>query len=173
MQGGLAAGAGLTLGVWLPRTGIADSPRGSPGIAGTGAEGGFEPNAFVRIGSDDSVTVIVKHVEMGQGTYTGLPTVVAEELDADWSQVRVEGAPADASRYNNLLWGPMQGTGGDKTTGRAIFTQDVRLPQVAHACSVFRARRSRCWRMWAASAGVRARAIARSKATRASSARPS
>ncbi|UUZ54318.1 molybdopterin-dependent oxidoreductase [Massilia sp. H-1] len=49
---------------------------------------------------------------MGQGTYTGLATIVAEELDADWSKVRVEAAPADASRYNNLSWGPMQGTGG-------------------------------------------------------------
>src|SRR5262245_45278586 len=73
---------------------------------------GFSPNAFVRIASDNSVTVIVKHLEMGQGTYTGLPTLVAEELDADWSQVRVEGAPADAAKYNNLFWGPAQGTGG-------------------------------------------------------------
>jgi isoquinoline 1-oxidoreductase beta subunit len=73
---------------------------------------GFAANAFVRVASDNTVTVIVKHLEMGQGTYTGLPTLVAEELDADWSQVRVEGAPADAAKYNNLLWGPAQGTGG-------------------------------------------------------------
>ncbi len=58
------------------------------------------------------MTVICKHVEMGQGTHSGLATIVAEELDAAWPQVRVEGAPADATRYNNLLWGPMQGTGG-------------------------------------------------------------
>src|SRR5207237_2020567 len=69
-------------------------------------------NAFVRIGADDSVTVMAKHIEMGQGTYTGLATLVAEELDADWQHVRVEGAPADAERYNNLFWGPAQGTGG-------------------------------------------------------------
>jgi len=49
---------------------------------------------------------------MGQGTYTGLATMLAEELDADWAQVRVEGAAADAKRYNNLFWGPAQGTGG-------------------------------------------------------------
>src|SRR5690606_27985866 len=48
----------------------------------------------------------------GQGTYTGLATLVAEELDADWDQIIAEGAPADASRYNNLLMGPTQGTGG-------------------------------------------------------------
>jgi isoquinoline 1-oxidoreductase beta subunit len=72
----------------------------------------FTPNAFLRIGSDNSVTVIAKHVEMGQGAYTGIATVVAEELDADWARVRVESAPADAKRYANLVFGTMQGTGG-------------------------------------------------------------
>jgi isoquinoline 1-oxidoreductase beta subunit len=72
----------------------------------------FAPNAFLRIGADNSVTVIAKHVEMGQGAYTGIATVVAEELDADWAEVRVESAPADAKRYANLAFGTMQGTGG-------------------------------------------------------------
>ena len=83
-----------------------------PGRGWAQATKPFAPNAFLRIGADDTVTVIVKHLEMGQGTYTGLPTLVAEELDADWSQVRAEGAPADATKYNNLFWGPAQGTGG-------------------------------------------------------------
>src|ERR1700719_1637170 len=83
-------------------------------FAGTAASGtaAFTPNAFLRIGADNSVTVIAKHVEMGQGAYTGLATIVAEELDADWTQVRVESAPADATRYNNLLFGQIQGTRG-------------------------------------------------------------
>jgi isoquinoline 1-oxidoreductase beta subunit len=72
----------------------------------------FAPNAFLRIGADSSVTVIAKHVEMGQGAYTGIATIVAEELDADWSLVRVESAPADATRYANLAFGKIQGTGG-------------------------------------------------------------
>src|ERR1700719_1432583 len=72
----------------------------------------FTPNAFLRIGSDNSVTVIAKHVEMGQGAYTGIATIVAEELDADWALVRVESAPADAKRYANLAFGTIQGTGG-------------------------------------------------------------
>jgi isoquinoline 1-oxidoreductase beta subunit len=76
------------------------------------AGGTFTPNAFLRIGSDNSVTVIAKHVEMGQGAYTGIATVAAEELDADWSLVRVESAPADAKRYANLVFGTIQGTGG-------------------------------------------------------------
>ncbi|MGE5649295.1 MAG: molybdopterin cofactor-binding domain-containing protein [Bacillota bacterium] len=99
----LQGAAGLTLAVYLPNMAHA--------AAAPGAQA-FEPNAFLRIGADNTVTVISKHIEMGQGTYTGLATIVAEELDAAWRQVRVEGAPADAKRYNNLLWGPAQGTGG-------------------------------------------------------------
>ena len=70
------------------------------------------PNAFVRIAPDNTVTIVGKHIEMGQGSHTGLATILAEELDADWSQIRVEAAPADAERYNNLAFGPMQLTGG-------------------------------------------------------------
>jgi isoquinoline 1-oxidoreductase beta subunit len=106
----LKAGAGLTLGVALPD---ALAQMAGPGQGGgAAAPSALEPNAFVRVGADNTVTVTVKHLEMGQGTYTGLPTLVAEELDADWSQIRVAGAPADASRYNNLFMGTMQGTGG-------------------------------------------------------------
>ena len=113
----LKAGAGLTLGFYLPAGAAQMSGPGK--TAGAAAAGAFAPNAFVRIGTDDMVTVIVKHLEMGQGTYTGLPTLVAEELDADWAQIRVEGAPADASRYNNLFWGPAQGTGGSTATANS------------------------------------------------------
>ena len=105
----LKASGGLLLAVSLPEA-LAQSGPGRTIAASAAAP--FQPNAFVRIGADNTVTVIVKHVEMGQGTYTGLPTLVAEELDADWSQIRAEGAPADAKLYNNLLWGPAQGTGG-------------------------------------------------------------
>lgn len=70
------------------------------------------PNAFIRIGADNTVTVLVKHLDKGQGITTGLATIVAEELDADWSQMRAAFAPADHRLYNNLLWGPAQGTGG-------------------------------------------------------------
>ncbi|KQV58090.1 twin-arginine translocation pathway signal protein [Duganella sp. Root198D2] len=104
LRSAVQAAAGLTLALYLPGTQAA-----APSAA---AVPEFEPNAFVRIGTDGMVTVIAKHVEMGQGAYTGLATLVAEELDAAWSQVRVEGAPADARRYNNLAFGAFQGTGG-------------------------------------------------------------
>src|SRR5712692_4720957 len=105
----LKVSGGFTLGIFLPE---AFAQSGPGRTIGSLAGAPFTPNAFVRIGTDNTVTVIVKHLEMGQGTYTGLPTLVAEELDADWSQVRAEGAPADAARYNNLFWGAVQGTGG-------------------------------------------------------------
>ena len=109
----LQSAAGLTLAVYLPGA-VAETATAGSGLTGGRTAGGatFEPNAFVRIGTDNSVTVFAKHLEMGQGSYTGLATILAEELDAAWAQVRVEGAPADAKRYNNLLWGPSQGTGG-------------------------------------------------------------
>ena len=53
-----------------------------------------------------------KHIEFGQGPYTGIATILADELDADWSQMRAVSAPADASKYNNFAFGPVQGTGG-------------------------------------------------------------
>jgi isoquinoline 1-oxidoreductase subunit beta len=103
LKSAAATAAGLTIGFhWsgpLSRA-LADTPKD------------FVPNAFLRIAPDNSVTVISKHLEMGQGTYTGLATIVAEELDADWAQVRVESAPADASKYANLRFGTIQGTGG-------------------------------------------------------------
>ena len=85
LKSGLAAGAGLVLGVHLPVSRAQGSGAG-PGKAGDApvTGGGFEPNAFVRIGTDNKVTVIAKHLEMGQGAFTGLATLVGEELDAAW-----------------------------------------------------------------------------------------
>jgi len=74
----------------------------------------FAPNAFLRIGSDDSVTVLIAHSEMGQGIWTALPMLIAEELDADWSKIRVEHAPA-APAYAHTGFG-MQMTGGSTST---------------------------------------------------------
>ncbi|QDQ83168.1 xanthine dehydrogenase family protein molybdopterin-binding subunit [Paraburkholderia megapolitana] len=85
---------------------------GRRALAATLPNAEFVPNAFVRVAPDNSITIIAKHVEMGQGAYTGLATILAEELDANWQDVRVESAPADAKRYANLAFGTIQGTGG-------------------------------------------------------------
>jgi isoquinoline 1-oxidoreductase subunit beta len=74
----------------------------------------FVPNAFLRVGSDDTVTVLLSHSEMGQGVWTTLPMLIAEELDADWSRMRVEHAPA-APAYIHTAYG-MQMTGGSSST---------------------------------------------------------
>jgi len=101
LKGGLVVGAGLVIGLRLPRGAVAK----------TVAAEELVPNAFVRIAPDSTVTVLSKHIEFGQGTYTGLATILAEELDADWSRVRVVAAPADVELYANLFFG-IQGTGG-------------------------------------------------------------
>lgn len=103
------AGTGLVIGLTLAgRQAGAALIRGVPqDVQGPHAD----LNAFVRVAPDGTVTVLSKHLEMGQGPYTGLTTIVAEELDADWSQMRVAAAPADDDVYKNLAFG-LQGTGG-------------------------------------------------------------
>ena len=59
------------------------------------AEPPFDPNAFLRIGADETITMIVNKSEMGQGVYTSIPMLIAEELECDWSRVRVEPAPVE------------------------------------------------------------------------------
>jgi isoquinoline 1-oxidoreductase subunit beta len=107
----LKSSALLSVGVFIPAAQFGHSQSNISANAGQN----LAPNAFVRVHADNSVSVMIKHVEMGQGTYTGLCALVAEELDADWSQMRAESAPADAALYNNLSWGPMQGTGGSSS----------------------------------------------------------
>lgn len=71
--------------------------------------GAFGP--FVKVAADGAVTVICKHIEFGQGSHAGLAAIVAEELDADWTRVGIEFAPANAKIYANSMMGA-QGTGG-------------------------------------------------------------
>ena len=104
-----ASAIGLLVGFRLDRALAQTAPPPSDGPASPDV---LAPNAFVRIAPDNTVTIVAKHIEFGQGAHTGLATILAEELDADWSQIRVEAAPADVTRYNNLTWGPVQGTGG-------------------------------------------------------------
>jgi len=73
---------------------------------------------YVRIGSDNTITVYLRHIEFGQGVSTGLTTIVAEEIDADWSQMRFEHSPADDAKYGNPVFGGTMGTGGST----AIFS---------------------------------------------------
>jgi isoquinoline 1-oxidoreductase beta subunit len=101
----IGASGGLLIGLYLP---VLDKNA----EAASPAE--FAPNAFVRIAPDESVAIIVIHSEMGQGVYTTLPMILADELDADWRNVRFEPAPVDPV-YNSPAFG-MQATGGSTST---------------------------------------------------------
>src|SRR5437870_991367 len=103
-----AIGGGLCFAAYVPELAarpLKDSPAN---------DASFAPNAFVRIAPDDSVTIIANHSEMGQGIYTSLPMLLNEELEADWSRIKVEAAPVDAA-YNHTVFG-LQMTGGSTTT---------------------------------------------------------
>jgi isoquinoline 1-oxidoreductase subunit beta len=118
---GAAASGGLLIGFYLPAV------RAAPATvvnAGT-----FVPNAFVRIGRDDKVTLIMPQVEMGQGTYTSMPMLIAEELEVDLGQIALEAAPPDDRRYANPIIG-FQVTGGS-TSVRATWEPLRRAGAVA------------------------------------------
>jgi isoquinoline 1-oxidoreductase beta subunit len=102
LQAGVAASGGLLLSLRLP-------------VAGSEAEAApqptsFTPNAFIRIRNDGQIVLTMPYVEMGQGTYTSIPMLIAEELEVELRQVRLEHAPPDEKRYANPLLG-VQATG--------------------------------------------------------------
>src|SRR5205814_2761895 len=79
----------------------------------------FEPNAFIRIGRDGKIVLIMPYVEMGQGTYTSIPMLIAEELELDLSQVHLEHAPPNEKLYVNPLLGGIQATGNSNAVRAA------------------------------------------------------
>ena len=113
MQISAAAGGGVLLGFSLLET------TGITVWAATRASESFAPNAFIRIGRDDSVTLVMPYVEMGQGTYTSMPMLIAEELEVSLDQVTLEAAPPDDRQYANSILG-FQVTGGS-TSIRAAW----------------------------------------------------
>jgi isoquinoline 1-oxidoreductase beta subunit len=107
LQVGALASGGLLIGV-------------QAGFGKESSKGGeFLPNAFIRILPDDSIVVTIPYVEMGQGTYTTMTTLIAEELDADISKITVEHAPPDDKKYGNPILGGVQATGGSTSTRAA------------------------------------------------------
>src|ERR1700691_1329114 len=126
---GASATTGLVVGFYAPK---------SNGFFATmlakNREDVFSPNAFLQVAPDNTVTIVSKHQEAGQGIYTGLATIIAEELDADWSQVRVKPAPADRDLYKNLQFGS-QGTGGSNSIANS-YEQYRRAGATARAMLV-------------------------------------
>ena len=118
LRTGAGAGAGLLIALYLPSTGRTK-------LGTTRAAAGLSPNAWLLVGTDDSVTIYLDKSEMGQGVMTALPMILADELDADWNRVRVEQAPVTAAfialRHGRLStggstsvrtsWEPMRSAG--------------------------------------------------------------
>src|SRR5437016_7480598 len=121
-----AAGGGLLLGYR-----VAGAQRAAP----TGATSpDFVPNAFIRIGPDGGITLIMPQVEMGQGTYTSMPMLLAEELEVAPDQIRLEHAPPDDKRYANPFFGE-QMTGASSSV-RAFYEPLRRAGATARAMLV-------------------------------------
>src|SRR3989440_7478637 len=104
---GVAAGAGLVIGFYLPHK-------------SEGTAEGFSPNAYLRITPDNKITIVVARSEMGQGVRTALPMILAEELEADWKQIEIEQAGASTlygdqttggSASVRTTWDPMRKAG--------------------------------------------------------------
>jgi|SoiMethySBSTD1v2_1073268.scaffolds.fasta_scaffold02678_12 isoquinoline 1-oxidoreductase subunit beta len=108
LQAGAAAGGGLMLSMSLPLA-----------TRETQAADGFAPNAFIRVEADGQIVLTMPYVEMGQGTYTSIPMLIAEELDVDLNQVRLEHAPPNEKLYGNPLLGGIQATGNSNAVRAA------------------------------------------------------
>lgn len=114
LKGSIALGAGLMIAFHIPaKKAFAQEAGGIPK--------NFDPAGYMHIGEDGTITVISKHTEMGQGIYTGLATMVAEELDADWNRVRVVSAPVNLALYAHFMLPGMQGTGGSMSTPNSWY----------------------------------------------------
>lgn len=127
----LAGAAGLVVAVSLPVKARAQG----------GAQATFAPNAFIRVTPDNVITVVVKHIEFGQGPITGLATLVAEEMDADWSQIHAEHAPANVALYGDPNFG-MQITGGSASIATSY---DVMRKAGAAARAMLTAAAAKAW----------------------------
>jgi isoquinoline 1-oxidoreductase beta subunit len=125
LQVGAAAGGGLLLSLNLPLPGVADA---------AGAEGSAL-NAFIRIEGDGKIVLTMPYVEMGQGTYTAIPMLIAEELEVALTQVSVEHAPPNGKLYGNPVFGGLQATGGS-TSIRAAWQPLREAGAVARAMLV-------------------------------------
>lgn len=141
-----SAAVGLVFGLQLP---LAKKAFAAEGVGEVPA-GTFAPNAFIRIAPDNVVTLVIKHHEMGQGVTTGLATILAEELDADYPALQMAYAPSNAELYKNLAFGA-QGTGG--STGIANSWEQMRKAGATARAMLVSAAAAR-WKVPAASISV-------------------
>src|SRR5437763_15988760 len=125
LQAGVAASGGLMLSLSLPF---------ARGDAEAADAHGFAPNAFIRIEGDGQIVLTMPYVEMGQGTYTSIPMLIAEELEVDLQQVQLEHAPPNEKLYGNPLIGGVQATGNSNAI-RAAWQPLRQAGAIARTCS--------------------------------------
>lgn len=130
---GMTSGAVFFYGFHVPVDAANETSKGAA----------FAPNAFIRIDTKGVVELIIPQVEMGQGVYTSLSMILAEELDADWSRVRVEHAPADEKLYANPMLG-LQATGNSNSV-RAFWKPLRQAGAATRACLIEAA--ARTWKV--------------------------
>ncbi|MES2294909.1 MAG: molybdopterin cofactor-binding domain-containing protein [Pseudomonadota bacterium] len=115
LKSGLAGGFVLAFHMPLAEAAVPNAPEGAPVEPGP-----FAPNAFIRIDRSGKTTLVMPQVEMGQGVFTSIPMILAEELDADWTKVALEAAPPNEKLYANPMLG-VQATGNSNSV-RAFWT---------------------------------------------------
>ena len=110
---------GFLLSAAATSAGLAIGYRPLAGLAATEpSKQGGDLAAYIAISEDNTVTIYSSQFDMGQGSYHGIATLVLEELGADWSQVKVEGASGNVTHYGNVMWGGgFQGSGGSTSMG--------------------------------------------------------
>ncbi|WP_237934112.1 xanthine dehydrogenase family protein molybdopterin-binding subunit [Acetobacter senegalensis] len=112
----LAGGGSFLLSAFVPGLPLIRASKAQDAVTGIV----FSPNAFIRITSQGSVTLIMRHAEMGQGIYTGISMLLAEELEVGLDQVSVEAAPADPAYVDSVA--------GEEETGGSSSTRDSWVP---------------------------------------------
>jgi isoquinoline 1-oxidoreductase beta subunit len=112
---GFLKGAGAAIAVLA----VGVTPKGTLAAASTEAATGITP--FVKIYADGTVAAVIKHFEGGQGASTGLSTLIAEELNMELEDITFEMAPSNPAVYNNLFFGPFQGTGGSTAIANSFM----------------------------------------------------
>jgi isoquinoline 1-oxidoreductase beta subunit len=138
LKTGATIGGGLMLGFSLPDHLAFGQASGQSG-------GSSMLNAFIRISSDETITIVVNHSEMGQGVYTSLPMLVAEELECDWSKIVVEASPVDPA-YNHTQWG-IQGTAAPVFQANGAFAKvgaSAREMIIAAAADMWKVDKASC-----------------------------
>jgi isoquinoline 1-oxidoreductase beta subunit len=137
LKEGAKTASALIIGFHLPIGGRAEESAASPSLRV------FKPNAWLRITTDNRITVLVEKPELGQGSRTYTPMIIAEELEADWSSIRVEQAPTVPAVYKGLRTGGSSGVRNTFTSMRSAGAQAREMLLMA-AAQQWKARKRDC-----------------------------